>query len=127
MPKQIDQGDEPPASEKMFPKWTLEVQEFWMDTFENMYQLLLEQNPDEDSDLLTRKEFPVITEKQLTYLEDKVKVAARLSDLATVEMLYRFERQRPNRTTPKERRKQSRGRDRDDRNPSKRKARPSRW
>ena len=79
-----------PAPSKMFPQWTRAEQDFWLDMFADFSAILLEQNPEEDE---KRWQQPEAFEQNQEYFTSKIKIAARLADEATLEMIYRFERQ----------------------------------
>ena len=85
-------GDEIAATRKLFPKWSRYEQDWWMDTFqmlaEQLVQSYLEETPTYES----------LSDKETEYYVDRIRLAAKLADEATKEMIYRFERQQPLRT-----------------------------
>lgn len=88
-------AEDSPARPKRFPQWTRLEQEFWQDMFETYSETLLQQDPMLDSELSNRNPYQLADEQQIEYLVQKVQIAARLADEATIEMIYRFERQQP--------------------------------
>lgn len=90
-----------PAPAKLFPQWREVEQDFWLDMFETYSETLLSQNPEEDA-----LKFNYDLDRCEPYMVQKIKLAAKLADEATKEMIYRFERQKPL--------KQQRSRDRGD-------------
>lgn len=83
---------ESPAPAKRFPQWREVEQDFWIDMFEHFSEIVLEHVPQEDSDLEVAIQRSGGAEE---FYRSKVRIAAVLADEATVEMLYRFERQKP--------------------------------
>jgi len=81
--------DNSPAPPKLFPQWREVEQDFWLDMFDSYSEVLLNQNPEEDVDKIRD---PDTWE---SYMIQKVRLAAKLADEATKEMVYRFERQKP--------------------------------
>ena len=92
----------PPAAApaKMFPQWSAVEQDFWLDMFETYSETLLNQVPEEEADLRRQIEQAGTQdmgqdEKRTAYFTGIIQLAAKLADEATVEMIYRFERQKP--------------------------------
>lgn len=81
-----------PAPPKRFPQWREVEQDFWLDMFESYSEIMLNQIPDEET---VFKQDLLKAGGETEYFRSKVKLAAALADEATIEMIYRFERQKP--------------------------------
>lgn len=80
------------ATKRLFPKWSRYEQDWWMDTFQMIAEQLVQSYLDETPT------FETLSEKETDYYVDRIRLAAKLADEATKEMIYRFERQQPLRT-----------------------------
>jgi hypothetical protein len=81
------------APSHLFPKWSKYEQDWWMDTFQTLTELLVESHAEEES-----PRYQLATDAVVEYYIDRIRLAAKLADESTKEMIYRFHRQEPLRT-----------------------------
>ena len=104
--------DEAVAPPRLFPKWSKYEQDWWMEAFQSITEIMLDHQQD------TPLVFKPVSEEQTDYYIDRIRLAAKLADESTKEMIYRFNRQDPIGRQAK---------DNGDEPPRKRARIPSRW
>lgn len=88
------QGDNnSPAPAKLFPQWREVEQDFWLDRFESITDLLLDQFEMPEMEESASGDHPAVPSDD--WYVSRVQLAAKLADEATKEMIYRIERQKP--------------------------------